>query len=179
MTASPPLSFRLAGVDDAPRIAALINAAYRGDSSRAGWTTEADLLDGPRTNAAEIRALVEATDSMILLALHDADLVGSVHLQRRGAAGYLGMFVVRPGLQGAGTGKRLMHAGEARAREAWGISTMTMTVITLRPELIAFYERRGYARTGEIRPFPVEHAQNARVAGIELAVLEKDLSRTA
>ncbi len=171
-----PLSFRPARAEDVPAIVALINSAYRGDSSRSGWTTEADLIDGPRTDDAEVHALVAADDSLLLLATQGEDIVGSVFLQRQPAAGYLGMFVVRPVLQGAGTGKRLMQAAETLVRTQWGLERMTMTVITRRPELIAFYERRGYRRTGEIRPFPPEHADKAKVAGIEMAVLDKVLA---
>jgi ribosomal protein S18 acetylase RimI-like enzyme len=172
----PPLSFRPARADDVPAIVALINSAYRGDASRAGWTTETDLIDGPRTDDAEIRALVAADDSLLLLCLAGDGIVGSVFLQRQPGAGYLGMFVVRPSLQGAGVGKQLMQAAETLVRTQWGLARMTMTVITLRPELIAFYERRGYRRTGEIRPFPPEHADKVKVVGVEMAVFEKALS---
>jgi ribosomal protein S18 acetylase RimI-like enzyme len=173
----PTLTFRPARAADVATLVALINSAYRGDSSRAGWTTEADLIDGPRTDVAEIARLVAADDSLLLLCLAGGDdIVGSVLLQRQATAGYLGMFVVRPGLQGAGTGKRLMQAAETLVREQWGLRRMTMTVITLRPELIAFYERRGYRRTGEILPFPPEHADKVKVGGVEMAVFEKMLA---
>ena len=175
----PPLAFRPARVDDVPTVVALINSAYRGDASRAGWTTEADLIDGPRTDDAEIRGLVGAADSLLLLAVRGDEIVGSVLLQRQPDAGYLGMFVVRPSLQGGGTGKQLMHAAETLVREQWGLAKMTMTVITLRPELLAFYERRGYRRTGEVRPFPTEHADKVKVAGVEMAVLDKSLGAQA
>ena len=174
-----PLAFRPARADDVPTVVALINSAYRGDASRAGWTTEADLIDGPRTDDAEISALVAADDSLLLLAVRGDEIVGSVFLQRQPEAGYLGMFVVRPRLQGGGTGKQLMRAAETLVREQWGLAKMTMTVITLRSELLAFYERRGYRRTGEVRPFPTEHLDKVKVAGVEMAVLEKALDAHA
>ena len=171
-----PLVFRPARAEDVPTLVALINSAYRGDSSRSGWTTESDLIDGPRTDDAQIRGLVAADDSLLLLCLRDDEIVGSVFLQRQAEAGYLGMFAVRPSLQGAGAGKRLMQAAETLVREQWGLAKMTMTVITLRTELVAFYERRGYRRTGEVRPFPAEHADKVKVAGVVMAVLEKALA---
>src|SRR5438876_243583 len=100
MTTVPPLSFRQARREEARLIANLVNSAYRGDSSRLGWTTEADLLDGQRTDEAEVRGLIEAEGSMILLCLQGAEVIGSVHLQKMDTAAYLGMLVVRPGLQG-------------------------------------------------------------------------------
>ncbi len=174
----PLLSFRRAGGEAAEAISNLVNSAYRGDSSRAGWTTEADLLEGQRTDESDVRALIEADDSMILLCLRDDEIVGSVHLKKVDEeTAYLGMFVVNPGLQGAGIGKQFLQAAETSARQAWGISKMTMTVITLRHELIAFYERRGYRRTGQFIPFPAESGASVpRVANLRLEKLEKDLA---
>src|SRR5258706_955763 len=111
------LSFRIAQPADAAAIVAVVNAAYRGDSSRAGWTTEADLLDGVRTHEAEIVALIKAPGSMILLCFDGGMLLGSVHLQPviedGDPAAFLGMFSVNPGLQAKGIGKRLMAGAEA------------------------------------------------------------------
>jgi ribosomal protein S18 acetylase RimI-like enzyme len=176
MSNAAELAFRPAVPDDAAHIAHLINVAYRGEEGRAGWTHEIHLVDGPRTDEAEVRELIATADTVILLCLRDAEIVGSVLLQRQGDAAYLGMFVVKPQLQGAGVGKRLMQAAEALAQREWGARRMTMTAITLRPELIEFYRRRGYRTTGEILPFPPEAAVRARVDGIEMAVLEKDLA---
>lgn len=170
------LSLRTAVAQDAAAIARLINAAYNGDESRAGWTHESELLTGERTDEAEVRALIAAPDSVLLLCLAEAEIVGSVLLQRQGDSAYLGMFVVRPRLQGAGIGKRLMQAAEGHVQREWGVGRMTMSAITLRPELIEFYGRRGYRPTGEVLPFPPEAAARARVEGIELAVLAKDLT---
>ncbi len=169
------LTFRPAVAEDAAHIAALINAAYRGEEGSAGWTHEMHLVDGPRTDAAEVRELIATPGSVMLACVAAAQIVSSVLVQRQGDAAYLGMFVVKPQLQGAGVGKRLMQAAEEFARREWAARRMTMTAITLRPELIEFYGRRGYRATGEIVPFPPEAAVRARVDGIELAVLEKDL----
>ena len=168
--------FREALVEEAAAIASLINSCYRGDSSREGWTTEADLLDGTRTNEAEIADLITSAGSMILLCVDCEEIVGSVHLQQEGSSGYLGMLVVKPGLQGGGIGRRLMEAAEILVREKWKVRKMTMNVFTARPELIAYYERRGYRRTGRAKRFePHEIHGTPRVDGLELEVLEKDL----
>jgi ribosomal protein S18 acetylase RimI-like enzyme len=170
------LSFRRASTGDAAGIAALVNACYRGESSRRGWTTEADLLDGTRTDEGEIRSLIERKDSLILLCIDREAIVGSVHLQKEGTAGYLGMLVVRPDLQGGGMGKQIMQAAERLARETWAVDRMTLTVISVRQELIAFYERRGYRRTGRQKPFVVDGLHGTlRVKSLQFEVLEKGL----
>src|ERR1700693_1448319 len=141
---NPPLCLRKATKEDSGRIADLVNSAYRGDSSRQGWTTEAELLDGDRINQEEVRSLIEAERSMILLCLDGTEIIGSVHLRKMDSAAYLGLFVVKPTLQGMGIGKRFMRAAENIAQKEWGVARMSMTVITRREELIAYYERRGY-----------------------------------
>lgn len=172
-------TFRRAGTADAEAIAALVNSAYRGDSSRAGWTTEADLLGGQRTDAEEIAQLVGREGSVLLLCLRAGELVGSVYVERMDdATAYLGMLVIRPVLQGQGLGRCLMDEAERFARAEWGAARMQMQVITLRPELIAWYERRGYRRTGETRPFPASDPRFGlpKVAGLQFGVLEKPLA---
>jgi ribosomal protein S18 acetylase RimI-like enzyme len=176
----PPLSLRKATKEDSGRIADLVNSAYRGDSSSQGWTTEAELLDGNRINQEEVRTLIEAEKSMILLCLDGTEIIGSVHLRKMDSAAYLGLFVVKPTLQGMGIGKCFMQAAENIAQKEWGIVRMSMTVINRRQELIAYYERRGYRRTGQISPFPAHAgASIPRVEGLQLEVLEKDLEAEA
>ena len=169
--------FRCATIEDAAEIAQLVNSCYRGDSSRVGWTTEADLLDGTRTDEEEIKSLVSQRGSMILICLDGKEIIGSVHLQKQGDASYLGMLVVKPSIQGGGIGRQLMEAAEQEVRREWGSTRMTMSVITMRSELIAYYERRGYRRTGLHKPFVFDDTHGiAKVEGIELEILEKDLS---
>jgi ribosomal protein S18 acetylase RimI-like enzyme len=169
------LSFRKARCEEADFISQLINSAYRGDSSRAGWTTEADLLEGERTDEAEIVELIEAENSVILLCVKGDEVIGTVHVQKTDDSAYLGMLVVKPGMQGGGIGKQFMKTAEDFARREWSVSKMWMTVISVRPELIAYYERRGYRRTGERKPFPAEAKSTPRIPGLEFEVLEKDL----
>lgn len=148
------LVFTAATAADAEAITALVNSAYRGDSSRRGWTTEAHLLGGQRTDVDAVREIFDSAANSVLLARRAGELVGCVLLERKGEGAYLGMLTVRPDLQAAGIGRRLLAAGEAHAREAFGARWVEMTVIEQRRELVAWYERRGYAWTGERRPFP-------------------------
>jgi ribosomal protein S18 acetylase RimI-like enzyme len=153
---TPGPTFRDAGPDDVPEVVALVEAAYRGEASRAGWTTEADLLDGQRTDAEAVQEILDDPASRLLLAVDAAGrTVACCHLQRRaGGVAYFGSFAVRPDLQGAGTGRALLAEAERRAAADWACATVEMTVIAQRTDLIAWYERRGYAATGETRPFP-------------------------
>ena len=152
------LRFRAAAASDVDAIVALTQSAYRGDASRVGWTTEADLLDGQRTDAGEVAALIARDDVKLLLAERDGQLLASCVVERlsgeHAGDGYFGMFSVRPDAQGNGTGRALLAKAERVAREEWHAKAMRMSVIDVRVELIAWYERRGYRRTGEYRPFP-------------------------
>lgn len=153
---------------DAPALKDLLEAAYRGDSARQGWNHEADILDDERTSREELDALL-ADPAVTILTARDGDqLTGCVAVTRKDASlGYLGMLCVLPTLQSAGLGRKLLDAAEDLAR-AQGLAAMEMTVIDSRDSLIAWYERRGYAFTGERRPFPV-----LRDPPVNFVVLEK------
>lgn len=148
------MEFRPAVGSDVPQIVALVESAYRGDSSRTGWTTEADLLDGQRTDPEAVAEIVATGKGRLLLAFDQGELVGCCQLERHDDHAYFGMFAVRPGLQGAGVGKAVLAEAERIAREEWHAAEMHMTVISLREDLIAWYQRRGYTRTGKMSPFP-------------------------
>ena len=148
------LTFRTATVTDIDAIVALVTSAYRGDSSRAGWTTEADFLDGARIDPEVLREDILREHSLVLLVEQDGQLTACAHVAERDGAGYFGMFSVSPALQGSGIGKRLLEEAERIAAQQWGLASMQMTVIDIRTELIAFYQRRGYRRTGITKPFP-------------------------
>ncbi|MEU6399923.1 GNAT family N-acetyltransferase [Streptomyces cinnamoneus] len=154
-TAQPAaLSFRSAVEADVPELVVLVESAYRGDASRAGWTTEADYLDGQRTDPDGVRAVIDSPDGVLLVVERAGELVACCHIEHRGDHAYFGMFAVRPGLQGGGLGKEILAEAERRARDTWGADEMRMTVVNVREELIACYVRRGYRRTGELSPFP-------------------------
>ena len=148
------LTFRAATPADIPALIELVTSAYRGDRSRQGWTTEADLLDGQRVDAAVLAADIARPRSVVLLAERDGHLLACAHVAEEDGAGYFGMFAVRPDLQGGGVGKAVIAEAERIARDDWALPAMRMTVIDVRESLIAFYQRRGYARTGIHKPFP-------------------------
>jgi ribosomal protein S18 acetylase RimI-like enzyme len=153
-TAATGLTFRDATDADVHELVALIESAYRGDSSRAGWTTEADILHGRRTDPEGVLAVIKSPDSRLLTVEQDGQVVACCQLEHRGVHAYFGMFAVSPALQGAGLGKVIIAEAERQARESWGAVEMHMTVISVRNDLIAWYERRGYRRTGRTTPFP-------------------------
>jgi ribosomal protein S18 acetylase RimI-like enzyme len=170
------LSFFKAEAQHAEPLAVLINSAYRGESSKQGWTTEADLLDGRRTDAKEILSLIASDDSMIMLCKLGEELLGSVHLQKIGEYTQIGMLAVSPPRQGQGIGKQLLQVAEQTARQTWTVRRFVMSVIPCRHELIAFYERLGYRRTGVSKTFPVNsELWTPKVADLRLEVLEKVL----
>ncbi|MER6618060.1 GNAT family N-acetyltransferase [Streptomyces xantholiticus] len=148
------LTYRDAAKADVDVLVALIESAYRGDSSRGGWTTEADILEGQRTDPQRVLEVITTPGSRLMIVERDGAVIACCQLEHRGEAAYFGMFAVRPELQGAGLGRRIIAEAERSARETWGVTQMHMTVISVREELIAWYERRGYRRTGRTSPFP-------------------------
>ncbi|RAP57486.1 GNAT family N-acetyltransferase [Oleiagrimonas sp. MCCC 1A03011] len=154
MTNELSLSFRAAQRTDIPAIVALVESAYRGDASRVGWTTEADLLDGQRIDPEGVAADIERAGSQVLLTEQDGILLACCHIERKGDFGYFGMFAVQPGRQGGGLGRAVLAEAERRLRDDLHCREVRMTVIDVRDDLIAWYERRGYRRTGEHAPFP-------------------------
>jgi GNAT superfamily N-acetyltransferase len=150
------VTFRGATVADVEPVVALVESAYRGESSRAGWTTEADLLDGRRTDPDGVRAIITASASMMLLGVgDDGQVLACCQLERRDHdVCYFGMFAVSPVLQGGGIGHQMLAEAERIAAEEWNAHEMQMTVITQRRDLISWYARRGYAATGDTQPFP-------------------------
>jgi ribosomal protein S18 acetylase RimI-like enzyme len=174
------LTFRRAAEADVPAIVALVESAYRGDVSRVGWTTEADLLDGQRTDAQAVAAILRAPGGTLLLAEAAGQLVACCQLEQRPAAeAYFGMFSVQPGGQGQGVGRQVLAEAERIAHDEWAATSMIMTVLAQRAELIAWYERRGYRRTGERRPFPYgdERFGIPRRPDLVFEVLAKPLPR--
>ena len=172
------LTFRHATLADINALVMLVTSAYRGDASKQGWTTEADLLDGQRIDPEVLRKDIERERSLIVIAEREAQLLACVHVAEDDGAGYLGMFSVKPDLQGSGVGKLLLVEAERIARDEWKLPAMRMTVIDIRDELIAFYERRGYRRTGVTKPFPYgdERFGIPKRDDLRFEVLEKSLA---
>ncbi|MEP6908059.1 MAG: GNAT family N-acetyltransferase [Pseudoxanthomonas sp.] len=175
-----PLSFRNATTADIEALVSLVTSAYRGEASKQGWTTEADILDGQRIDAGVLLHDIQRPTSRIVIAERDGDLLACAHVSAEEGAGYFGMFAVKPELQGAGAGKLLLTEAERIARDEWGLPAMHMTVIDIRDELIAFYERRGYRRTGITKPFPYgdERFGLPKRDDLRFEILSKDFSGT-
>ena len=172
----------LATAADLPAIVELVNTAYRGTGAEAGWTTEAHYIDGQRTSLADLEAeLAGANRPQILLLRQEGELLACVMLEMvaradGGLSGYIGMLTVRPGLQNGGVGRRMLAAAEAEARGR-GADRARMGVVHIRDTLIAWYQRRGYALTGEETPFPYDDPRFGlpKVAGLRFVVLERGL----
>ncbi|MBX3040219.1 MAG: GNAT family N-acetyltransferase [Bdellovibrionaceae bacterium] len=164
---------------DLPKAVDFVNAAYRGDSSKAGWTTEESLLGGQRTDIEMLRTLCTSPGNQIWLAREDVfgALVGLFHLENSPEKTFLGMLTVAPESQDAGIGKLLIAKAEDLARTQWNLKELHMTVISLRHELIAYYQRRGYLPTGEKKDFPMNDPRYGipKRNDFHLLVLKKSL----
>lgn len=173
------LTFRPATTADVPHLVALVESAYRGESSRTGWTTEADLLDGSRTDEDDVTAAVTGPGSRMIVAERAGELIACCQVQHRETYAYFGMFAVRPGAQGGGLGKLVLAEAERVALEEFGVPAMRMMVLRQRGDLIAWYVRRGYLRTGQTQPFPYgdERFGKPRTGDLEFEVLTKGLEK--
>ena len=171
------LRFRVASIFDVIAIVELVERAYRGTSSRLGWTTEEAFLGGQRTDRTQVVELIHAPESKILLAETDRCLVGTVLVRRDEEGGYLGMLAVDPVTQARGVGRQLLAQAEQQLITSFGAAIVRMTVLRQRPELIAWYERRGYHRTGQTSPFPYgdDRFGLPKRDDLEFCVLEKKL----
>ena len=170
------LTITVAANEDIAQIEKLVNSAYRGDSSRKGWTTEADLLDGIRTNKDVLSGMINRGDSIVLKCNNAKNqLLGCVYLQKKEEKLYLGMLTVAPDIQAQGIGKKLLQASEEYA-QTQQCTAITISVISLRQELIKWYERRGYKATGERKPFPSNDPRfGLPKQQLEFIVMEKQL----
>lgn len=165
----------IAGDTDIPNIVRLLNMSYRGESSRKGWTTEADLIAGEvRTNEEELSRVMSEPGSVILKYMEDGKLLACVNLKKHGDRIYLGMFSVEPDLQGGGIGKKMLQAAEEYAAHE-GCVAIYMYVISVRTELIDWYKRKGYVETGERVPFNEDGLTGSHKQKLEFLVLEKKL----
>jgi ribosomal protein S18 acetylase RimI-like enzyme len=168
-------SIRLATAQDIRSLDVLVNSAYRGSSSKQGWTTEADLLDGIRTNSEALHKLIADPTAVILNHIDpDGRIQGCVYLKNNGSRLYLGMLTVSPKLQAMGIGKQLLDAAECYAAKQ-GCNSIIMTVISVRAELIAWYRRHGYRPTGKTEPFPTDSGFGIPKQPLHFIEMEKQL----
>lgn len=150
------LTYRTATPADAPAVRALIESGYRGDSARKGWSNEADLLGGDRTTPEEVAAMIAAPEKRVLLAEEQGALVGTVTVTDLGnARAYMGLLCIDPERQAGGLGRAMVREVEQLAVQVFAARVMELIVVDVRTELVAWYERRGYGRTGVLRPFPL------------------------
>jgi len=163
-----------ASVDDAAALTALINKAYRGKSAEKGWTTESHLLDGLRIDEETLMAYILDKDTTILKCIINNELTGCVYLNQDNTDLYFGMLTVDPDKQNTGTGKLLLKHVEWFAKER-SCTRVHMTVISVRDELIAWYERRGFKNTGEVKPFPTDTKFGVQKQPLQLIVMEKPI----
>ncbi|WP_276380575.1 GNAT family N-acetyltransferase [Flavobacterium sp. H4147] len=163
-------------LEDIPALTTLINSAYRGESSKKGWTTEAHLLEGKRTDEQEMTEIFLDSKNTILKFTENDTIIGSVLLVEKGHQLYLGMLTVSPELQNSGIGKKLLAAAEDHAKSL-GLSSIIMTVISVREELVAWYKRHGYVDTGKREAFPESeiHTTVSEVP-LEFVYLEKSIA---
>jgi len=172
------LHFYKAELVDAAAVTQLINTCFRGEASRKGWTTEADILDGVRTTTSEVASVIKRGDAFVLLGVLNDEIVAAACCEQETIAGkktaHFGKISVKPTLQNKGYGKDLIHAAEAMAKREWRVLGFHMSVISLRTELIEFYERLGYERTGEFGEFPSKpDLWQPKVDGLNLQYLVK------
>jgi ribosomal protein S18 acetylase RimI-like enzyme len=154
---------------DIDAIVRVVNDAYRGTSKVPGWTHESALLSGQRTDSSSVKALME--NGVVLVARGQSAVVGCVALQpREGDEWYLSMLAVDPESQTSGLGKTIMSEAEAFAR-ARGARRIRISVVNARDTLLAWYERRGYARTGAVEPFPYHDPNVGRALRTDLALV--------
>jgi ribosomal protein S18 acetylase RimI-like enzyme len=162
---------------DIPELVELVNSAYRGEASRKGWTTEADLLDGElRTDDHSMKALIGKPGAIILKFQNGQAVTGCVYLEKQQQNLYLGMLSVSPAAQAQGIGKKLLGAAEHYGKEQH-CQKIVMNVISLRHELIDWYERHGYKKNGQTKPFPKDNRFGIAKQPLEFVVLEKQLTR--
>lgn len=142
-----------ATLDNVTEITNLVNSAYRGETSKKGWTTEANLLEGTRITESELAEIIQNPKNTILLYQENNKIIGTVLLTDKNSELYLGMLTISPELQNTGLGRKLLQAAEDFAHSLH-LPKIVMTVITVREELIAWYKRNGYIDTGKREPFP-------------------------
>ncbi|AXI02874.1 GNAT family N-acetyltransferase [Aquirhabdus parva] len=173
---------RIATLADAFEIATLVNAAYRPKSDQAGWTHESNLISGSRTSYDQIIEIIQKNDSIILVGIHDTKIYACVHIEKTDDHCYIGMLAVAPASQDSGLGKEMLNRAEQFAIDYFSAEKFVMIVLSARHELISFYIRRGYQKTGTSMDYPLSAGvglpkqNNLRIEVLEKVVALRTLS---
>lgn len=168
------LSLRRTRPGEVPEVVDLVNDAYGRTETESGWTSEDEILDGPRVQAADVREILERPASAMLVAELEGEIVAAGHVQElEPGVSEIGMLSVRPELQAKGLGREVLARAEDFARAEQEAQRVVLHVLTIREELLEWYERRGYERTGETKPFEPEEPQRSLVGPLAFEVLEK------
>lgn len=167
-------TFRTASTLDSEVIAQLVNKAYRPESGASGWTHESGLVSGNRTNASNVAEIISKPDSVVLVGLKDAEIAACVNVEKHCSSSHVGMLAVNPTLQGVGAGKQMLAHAEKYARENFASEKFIVVVLSSRSELVSFYLRRGYRKTGSIMDYPLSAgAGTPKHADLKIEVMEK------
>lgn len=167
-------TFRTANQSDAEAIAQLVNKAYRPNSGNSGWTHESELVAGDRTTVSQVVEILSKPDSFILIGLRNSETVACVHVEKDHANSYIGMLSINPILQGVGVGKEMLAYAENYATKVFGSEKFVMVVLSARTELIAFYLRRGYRKTGVVMDYPLSAGAGVPIQpNLKVEILEK------
>ncbi|EPE26282.1 Acyl-CoA N-acyltransferases (Nat) [Glarea lozoyensis ATCC 20868] len=173
------LKFRIATPNDAPGIQNLVQSAFRSEDSRPDWTADMKLGASYSISVEEIENQITKPDSATLLALDANDmLVASVAISKRGNLARLANVVVDPSQQQGGIGRRLLEHAEDYGRREWGARKFGLNALSTREQLILWYTRRGYEKTGEVSAFPVEKFRNLDLPD-DLCFVEMEKTLTA
>lgn len=165
------MKLELSNISQLNEILDLVNLAYRGEY---GWTRETDIVDGKRASEAEIRSAIEDPNSHFLVYIENGKVVACICVERDSDKAYIGLFAVHPALQGKGLGKQVLSAAEKYTTNL-GVKIFVMAVVSQRPELIAYYERRGYVRTGKIEAYPAHlDVGTPKTTGLTIEYLVKN-----
>lgn len=166
--------FRTANKPDAEAIAQLVNKSYRPETGTAGWTHESDLVFGNRTSVGQVEEVILKSDSVIFVGIKGSEIAACVHVEKDGSYSHIGMLAVNPKLQGAGAGKQMLALAEKYATESFGSEKFIINVVSSRSELIAFYLRRGYRKTGTVQDYPLSAGVGTpKFSNLKIEVFEK------
>ena len=192
---------RQAEIEDIEALEQLLNRCYR---QTAGWTNEADLVGGIRITQDELARIIENSKHYLFVypktstgerdGEETGELLGCIAVDIKIDANeggchkkaYIGMFAVHPELQGQGVGNVILQAAETFAQRHLqsevqetdkNMVRLTLSILSHRPELLAYYQRRGYQLNGNKMPFPNDgNNGEPKRQDLELLELEKIIS---